>query len=140
MKSSSSSHRTGFTPGYMPKPYYRTSASYSYPSRNYNNNKKVNSNEPQPKVVQTEQTIGQSIKQGFGGYIGYGIAEKIFGWNSDKKFEELEKEPIYIKNTSNDKCEDYKQLLNKCLNNGGDWNGNDCSKFIDLLQKCQEQA
>ena len=131
------SNNRGFTPGYIPRPYNNKMPSIYKPSpppsRIYN--------KEQPQVVQTQQTLGQSIKQGFGAYIGWGIANKIFGWNNNTNSDTNNEIPKISTSRSTsvlDKCEDYRELMNKCLKNGGDWNGNDCSKFIELLRKCEE--
>ncbi len=117
MKSSSSSK--------MPSIYKPSNP----PSRIYNRES------PYPQVVQTEQTLGQSIKQGFGALIGWKIGSILFGNPTSNTTYEVKTLP----SMPNDKCFDYRELLGKCMRNGGDWSGNnDCSKFIELLQKCEK--
>ena len=100
----------------------------------------------QPQVVQSQSTFGEYIKQGFGTYFGWRIGTAIFGSGSNNNHYDIPKsastETTNIVNTTSnklDKCEDYRELLEKCLKNGGDWNGGDCSKFIELVKKCEIQ-
>jgi hypothetical protein len=99
--------------------------------------------ESQPQVVQSQSTFGEYIKQGFGTYFGWRIGTAIFGSESNSNHEHnIPKSETYIINTSStnklDKCEDYRELLDKCLKNGGDWNGGDCCKFVELVKKCEK--
>ena len=122
MKSSSSSTPSIYKPSKAPSRIYRKNT---------------------PRVVQTEQTLGQSIKQGFGALIGWKIGSILFGnpnSNSENHTYIHTLPPPATTSIPNDKCFDYRELMNKCLNNGGDWAGNnDCSKFIELLQKCEKE-
>ena len=116
----------------------KTSSSHSYntshvPSRVYSRK-----GPSEPQVVQTQQTLGQSIKQGFGSLIGWKLGSILFG-NPSINTNNIERP--YVINTSNspkDECEEYRKLVDNCLRNVGDWNSNnDCSKFIELLKKCE---
>lgn len=99
--------------------------------------------EPQPQVVQSQSTFGEYIKQGFGTYFGWRIGTAIFGSgsNHEHNIPKSTQSDTYVINTSSnklDKCEDYRELLKKCLKNGGDWNGGDCSKFVELVRQCEK--
>jgi len=132
MKSSSSSSSSRSMPSiYKPSPM---------PSRIYRQNKPS-----EPQVIQTQQTLGESIKQGFGTLIGWNIGSLIFGNPHSHSHSETHSyihtlPPPATTSIPNDKCFDYRELFEKCVRNGGDWNGNsDCSKFKELLEKCERE-
>ena len=119
MKSSGRSSSSSSIPSiYKPSPL---------PSRIYHPQNTKN----EPQVVQTQSTLGQYVKQGLGTYFGWRIGTIIFG---SGRSEEIHKTNTYIVNSASNECEDYKELLNKCLKNGGE----DCSKYLELLKKCKE--
>lgn len=125
----SSSSRSSSIPSiYKPSP----SPSRIYNSRNTKSEPQVVQTQG---PVQTQSTFGEYIKQGFGTYFGWRIGTAIFG--SGREEQEIPKTNTYIINSTSEKCKEYKELLSECLKNGGDWNSSDCSKFIKLLNKCE---
>ena len=87
----------------------------SMPPNNYKKTTNINSKED--SKVQTQTTIGQSIKNTFGIITTYNIMNILFGKNE-----------IIQENT----CKLEKINLENCINNH-----TDCTEFMEALKRCQ---